>query len=99
MVMLLTVVAIALVAIDVVVYGDVVDVAVMVVGIVTTLAGSTATTPVSGNINGIGTNALFTKTNGIVADTSGNVFIAQETDAIRKIDSNGWCFRAILAVF
>ena len=54
---------------------------------VTTLAGQPL---VSGAANGTGTNALFSDPAAMVADTNGNMFVADSrNDAIRKITTNG----------
>ena len=54
---------------------------------VTTLAGQPQ---VSGAANGTGTNVLFNDPAAMVADTNGNIFVADSrNDAIRKIATNG----------
>ena len=54
---------------------------------VTTMAGMAQ---VSGATNGTGTNALFGDPAGIVADSTGNLFVADSlNDVIRKITTNG----------
>jgi NHL repeat len=54
---------------------------------VSTLAGQAL---VSGAANGVGTTALFSDPAAIVADTSGNVYVADSlNNAIRKIATNG----------
>jgi secreted PhoX family phosphatase len=54
---------------------------------VTTLAGLAQT---SGAVNGPGTNALFSNPAGIVADATGNLYVADsQNNVIRKITTNG----------
>lgn len=54
---------------------------------VVTLAGQAL---VSGATNGVGTNALFSDPAALIADASGNLFIADsQNHAIRKLDTNG----------
>lgn len=54
-------------------------------GVVTTVAGF-----LSGNVDGNGINARFKKPNGIVVDTSGNLFVSDSGNkSIRKIDVSG----------
>ena len=54
---------------------------------VTTLAGQAL---VSGSTNGYSTNALFSDPAAVVADPSGNLFVADsQNHAIRKISTNG----------
>ncbi len=47
---------------------------------VITLAGGNTTGTTSGNINGVGTAALFTQPRGVAVDTSGNVFVADHVN-------------------
>lgn len=55
-------------------------------GMVSTFAGS----PTSGYVDGIGTAARFKAINGIVADTSGNIYVADRLNyKIRKITPGG----------
>jgi len=55
-------------------------------GVVSTLAGSGA----QGNANGTGVLASFNQPNGIAVDASGNVYVAEQVNAlIRKITSTG----------
>ncbi len=55
-------------------------------GVVSTLAGS----GVQGNANGIGTLASFNQPNGIAVDASGNVYVAEQVNAlVRKISNAG----------
>jgi sugar lactone lactonase YvrE len=56
-------------------------------GVVTTLAGTAGT---KGSTNGTGSAALFSSPQGVVTDTSGNVYVADTgNDTIRKIASGG----------
>jgi streptogramin lyase len=56
-------------------------------GVVSTLAGSVG---VGGTANGTGTSATFSSPAGIAVDTSGNVYVADQTDnTIRKITPAG----------
>jgi sugar lactone lactonase YvrE len=55
-------------------------------GVVSTLAGS----GVQGNSNGTGTLATFNQPNGIAVDPSGNVYVAEQVNAlVRKITNTG----------
>ena len=57
-------------------------------GEVTTLAG---TTGVSGSVDGLGASARFNKPTGIVADNTGNIYVADSlNNTIRKIFPNGF---------
>jgi hypothetical protein len=63
-------------------------------GIVTTLAGL-ANDP--GSANGVGTNTRFDSPVGIVADTSGNIFVAdQSISVVRMITSAGEQYLEVL---
>jgi hypothetical protein len=58
-------------------------------GMVSTFAGSNASTPVSGFADGTGTFATFTSPNGIAIDSYSNLYIADTGNAIiRKITSD-----------
>ncbi|MDR3704656.1 MAG: T9SS type A sorting domain-containing protein [Paludibacteraceae bacterium] len=54
-------------------------------GVVTTLAGSTT----SGNTNGTGTSASFRYPAGVAVDASGNVYVVEDDNMIRKIMATG----------
>ncbi len=54
-------------------------------GVVTTLAGSGT----RGDANGTGTGAMFNFPSGLVVDGSGNVYMADENNKIRKITAAG----------
>lgn len=57
-------------------------------GVVTTLAGSA--TGASGNMDGLGTAALFSEPDGIAIDAAGNLFVSDYTNnAIREITPAG----------
>ena len=57
-------------------------------GVVTTLAGSTGTT--AGATDGLGTSALFNAPQGIIIDSSGNLFVSDYTNnKIRKVTTYG----------
>ena len=55
-------------------------------GVVTTLAGSEG---VFGAANGTGTSATFGKANGIAVDKSGNIYVVDGNNLIRKITPRG----------
>ncbi|MFY0593061.1 LamG-like jellyroll fold domain-containing protein, partial [Roseivirga sp.] len=50
-------------------------------GIVTTFAGNGS----PGDVNGVGTNAQFIRLNGITSDNSGNLFVTDESNKIKRI--------------
>ena len=56
-------------------------------GVVTTLAGNSS----QGTTNGTGTNANFTWLIGITIDSSGNLYVVDQTPNIRKITPLGVC--------
>ncbi len=59
-------------------------------GVVTTLAGTTATTPVTGFVDGTGPSAQFNNVNSITVDLSGIIYVADTyNNAVRKILPDG----------
>jgi sugar lactone lactonase YvrE len=59
-------------------------------GVVSTLAGSTSGSYITGYVNGTGSNARFNLPEGIVFDETGNLYVADRGNfVIRKITSSG----------